>query len=160
MRAGKATVDAELEKGRQLLQQREYFAALKQYQRVNQLAGGKSADAFLGMALAAQGMKVSKNALDTAQSAIDLAPGNSRLVARAHKVRAEVYAAMGEPPHAVRSVRPRASFREEGSRKHAVRRRRGVAARNTRRSCRSAMFDSGSATATAVRGARSPTRTA
>jgi thiol-disulfide isomerase/thioredoxin len=102
---GTATVDAELEKGRQLLQQREYFAALKQYQRVNQLAGGKSADAFLGMALAAQGMKVSRNALDAAQSAIDLAPGNSRLVARAHKVRAEVYAAMGEPPHAEEEYR-------------------------------------------------------
>jgi Tfp pilus assembly protein PilF len=74
---GAASLDAELEKGRQLLQQQEYFDALKQYQRANQLAGGKSADAFLGMALAAQGMKVHKNALDFAQSAIDLAGGNA-----------------------------------------------------------------------------------
>jgi tetratricopeptide (TPR) repeat protein len=97
---GTAPVDAELEKGRQLLQQREYFAALKQYQRVNQLAGGKSADAFLGMALAAEGMKVFKNALDAAQSAIEFAAGNSRLLARAHKLRGQIYAATGEPPHA------------------------------------------------------------
>src|SRR6267378_2447717 len=87
---GAATVDAELEKGRQLLQQREYFAALKQYQRANQVAGGKSADAFLGMALAAQGMKTWKNATDFAQSAINNANGNARLLARAHKLRGQV----------------------------------------------------------------------
>jgi thiol-disulfide isomerase/thioredoxin len=102
---GTAPVDAELEKGRQLLQQREYFAALKQYQRVNQLAGGKSADAFLGMALAAEGMKVFKNALDAAQSAIEFAAGNSRLLARAHKLRGQIYAATGEPPHAEQEYR-------------------------------------------------------
>jgi tetratricopeptide (TPR) repeat protein len=102
---GTATVDTELEKGRQLLQQHEYFAALKQYQRANQLAGGKSADAFLGMALAADGMKASRNALDAAQSAIELAAGNSRLLARAHKLRGQVYAALGEPPHAEEEYR-------------------------------------------------------
>jgi tetratricopeptide (TPR) repeat protein len=102
---GAGTVDAELERGRQLLQQHEYFAALKQYQRVNQLAGGKSADAFLGIALAAEGMKVFKNALDAAQSAIDLAAGNSRLLARAHKLRGQVYAATGEPAHAEEAFR-------------------------------------------------------
>jgi len=102
---GTATVDTELEKGRQLLQQHEYFAALKQYQRASQLAGGKSADAFLGMALAAEGMKVFKNALDAARSAIDLAAGNSRLLARAHKLRGQIYAAMGEPPHAEEEYR-------------------------------------------------------
>jgi len=32
------TIDAELEKGHQLLQQAEFFNALKQYQRANQLA--------------------------------------------------------------------------------------------------------------------------
>src|SRR6266404_4982926 len=91
---GNATVDTELEKGRQLLQQHEYFAALKQYQRAGQIAGGKSADAFLGMALAAEGMKVFKNALDAAQSAIDLGGRSSRLLARVHKLRGQVYAAM------------------------------------------------------------------
>src|SRR5215831_20314669 len=84
-----ASVDAEIEKGRQLLQQREFFAALKQYQRANQVAGGKSADAFLGMALAAQGMKTWKNATEFAQSAIDNANGNARLLARAHKLRGQ-----------------------------------------------------------------------
>ena len=33
--------ESDIEKGRQLLQQREYFAALKQYQRANQIAGGE-----------------------------------------------------------------------------------------------------------------------
>src|SRR3981081_936067 len=102
---GAATVDAELEKGRQLLQQDESLAALKQYQRANQLAGGESADAFLGIALAAEGLKVFKNALDAAQSAIDLAAGNSRLLARAHKPRGQVYAATGEPARAEEAFR-------------------------------------------------------
>lgn len=91
-----ASVDAELEKGRQLLQAHDYFNALKQYQRANALAGGKSADAFLGMALAARGMKVYPNALDYAQSAAALAGGNARLIARARKLRGEVYDAMGD----------------------------------------------------------------
>src|SRR5438552_345952 len=95
-----ANVDAELEKGRQLLQQHEFFAALKQYQRANQVAGGKSADAFLGMALAAQGMKTWKNAVDFAQSAIENANGNARLLARAHKLRGQVVAETADLPHA------------------------------------------------------------
>src|SRR5262249_54322744 len=100
-----ASVDDELEKGRQLLQQREYFAALKQYQRANQVAGGKSADAFLGMALAAQAMKTWTNALDFAQSAIDTANGNARLLARAHKLRGQVFAETADPPRAEEAYR-------------------------------------------------------
>jgi tetratricopeptide (TPR) repeat protein len=98
-------VDVELEKARQMLQQHEYFNALKGYQRANQLAGGKSADAFLGMALAAQGMKTFKNALDFAQSAVDAAGGSVRLLARAHKVRGQVYAEMADAPHSEEEFR-------------------------------------------------------
>jgi tetratricopeptide (TPR) repeat protein len=100
-----ANVDAELEKGRQLLQQREFFAALQQYQRANKTAGGKSADAFLGMALAAQGMKTWKNALDFAQSAIDNANGSARLLARANKLRGQVFAETADYAHAEEAYR-------------------------------------------------------
>jgi hypothetical protein len=99
------TVDGELEKARQLLQQREYFNALKGYQRASQLAGRKSADAFLGMALAMQGMKVYKNAIDASQSAIDLAQGNARLLARAHKLKGQILSAMGDPRGAEAELR-------------------------------------------------------
>jgi tetratricopeptide (TPR) repeat protein len=100
-----ASLETELEKARQFLQQHDYFNALKGYQRANQLAGGRSADAFLGMALAAQGMKVYKNALDFAQSAVDLAAGNSRLLARAHKTKGQVFAATGDPKSAESELR-------------------------------------------------------
>jgi tetratricopeptide (TPR) repeat protein len=100
-----APAESEIEKGRQLLQQGEYFAALQQYQRANQIAGGKSADAFLGMALAAQGMKTWKNALDFAQSAVDTGGRNSRLVAHAHRVRGQVFAELNDPPHAEEAYR-------------------------------------------------------
>ena len=64
-------------------------------QCANQIAGGKSADAFLGMAQAMVGMKVYTNALDACQSAIESAQDNTRLLARAHKLKGEVFDAMG-----------------------------------------------------------------
>src|SRR5262245_19617050 len=79
--------EEEFEKGRQLLQRREYFEALKTFQRANQLAGGRSAECFLAMARAMQGMKAYQNAVGSAQSAIDLASGDKRLLARAHSVK-------------------------------------------------------------------------
>jgi thiol-disulfide isomerase/thioredoxin len=88
-------VDEELEKARQLLQGHDYFNALKGFQRANQLAGGKSAEAFLGMAQAMQGMKVYKNALDACQSAIEFAD-DARVLARAHKLKGQVFDAMGD----------------------------------------------------------------
>jgi tetratricopeptide (TPR) repeat protein len=91
-----AAFDEEFEKARQLLQQHDYFNALKAFQRANQLASGKSAESFLGMAQAMQGMKVYKNALDASQLAIDLAGDDSRLLARSHKVRGQVFDAMGD----------------------------------------------------------------
>jgi len=100
-----AAVDGELEKARQLLQQGDYFSALKEYQRANQLAGGRSAEAFLGMALAAQSMKTYKNALDFAQSSVDAFQGNARLLARAHRLRGQVYAAMGAPARSEEAFR-------------------------------------------------------
>jgi tetratricopeptide (TPR) repeat protein len=79
--------EEEFEKGRQLLQRREYFEALKTFQRANQLAGGRSAECFLAIARAMQGMKAYQNAIGSAQSAIDLAQGDKRLLARAHSVK-------------------------------------------------------------------------
>lgn len=88
--------DDELEKARQLLQRRDYFNALKGFQRANQIAGGTSAESFLGMAQALQGMKMYKNALDACQSAIATARENPLLLARSHKLKGQVFAAMGE----------------------------------------------------------------
>src|SRR5262245_27823041 len=78
--------EEEFEKGRQLLQRREYFEALKTFQRANQLAGGRSAECFLAMARAMQGMKAYQNAVGSAQSAIDQAQGDKRLLARAQRL--------------------------------------------------------------------------
>jgi tetratricopeptide (TPR) repeat protein len=89
-------VDDEIEHGRQLLQRHEYFDALKAYQHANQLAGGKSAEAFLGMAQAMNGMKRFKDAIDACQSAIEAAGDNSRLVARSHKLRGQIFESMGD----------------------------------------------------------------
>jgi thiol-disulfide isomerase/thioredoxin len=50
-------------------------------------------------------MKVFKNALEAAQSAIELAAGTPRLLARAHKLRGQIFAATGEPPRAEEEFR-------------------------------------------------------
>src|SRR5262249_998626 len=47
-----------------------------------------------GMAQAMQGMKTYKNALDTVQTAIELAGSDTRLLARAHRLKGEVFAAL------------------------------------------------------------------
>jgi thioredoxin-like negative regulator of GroEL len=97
--------DDAFEKARQLLQQGDYFNALKGFQKANQLAGGKSAESFLGIAQATQGMKVYKNALDACQSAIELAAGKPRVLTRAHKVKGEVLEATGDLPGAEAAFR-------------------------------------------------------
>jgi thiol-disulfide isomerase/thioredoxin len=91
-----ASYEEQFEKGRQLLARREYFDALKAFQRANQLAGGKSAESFVGMAQAMIGMKVYKNAIDASQSAIELARSDWRVLARAHKIRGEAFQASGD----------------------------------------------------------------
>ena len=88
--------DDEFERGRQLLQRREYFEALRAFQHANQLAGGKSAACSLAMAQAMQGMKAYQNAVDAAQSAIVYGAGDTRLVARAHSIRGLAFQALAE----------------------------------------------------------------
>src|SRR5579872_1269861 len=86
--------DQAFEHARQLLQQRDYFNALKEFQRANQIAGGKSAESFLGQAQALQGMKLFPNAIAACQKAIDLAEGG-RMLARAHKLKGQLFAGTG-----------------------------------------------------------------
>ncbi len=103
--------EAEFERGRQLLQRREYFEALKAFQRANQLAGGRSAECHLAMARAMTGMKAYQNAVGSAQSAIELAPGDSRLLARAHSVKGLALQSLAEKEPA-RLPEAEAEFRQ------------------------------------------------
>jgi thiol-disulfide isomerase/thioredoxin len=88
--------DEEFEKARQLLQRHEYFEALKGFQKANQLAGGRSAGCFVGMAQAMLGMKTWQNAVETAQTAIELAHDDPLLRARAHTARGTAFQSLAE----------------------------------------------------------------
>ncbi len=88
--------DEEFEKARQLLQRHEYFEALKGFQKANQLAGGRSARCFVGMAQAMVGMKTWPNVIETAQTAIELAQGDPLLRARAHTARGTAFQSLAE----------------------------------------------------------------
>lgn len=100
-----ASADQAVERARLLLQQHDYFSALKEFQRANQIAGGKSVESFLGQAQAMQAMKIFPNALDACQKAIDLAGDNRRLLARAHKLKGQLFAATGDLTSAEKELR-------------------------------------------------------
>ena len=84
------------DKAHELLLRHEYFEALKGFQKANQLAGGRSADCYVGMAQTMVGMKTWANVLETTQTAIELAKDNPLLLARAHAARGAAYQAMAE----------------------------------------------------------------
>jgi len=88
--------DDEFERASRLLERREYFEALKGFQRANKVAGGRSAKCFLAMARAMQGMKVYQNAVDAAASAIEYGAGDARLLAQAHSIRGLALQALAE----------------------------------------------------------------
>ena len=90
------TFDEEFEKARTLLSRREYFEALKGFQKANQLAGGTSAACFVYMAQAMVGMKTWANAIETAQRGIELAGTDARLLARAHTYKGLGFQALAE----------------------------------------------------------------
>ena len=92
----RSTFDDEFERARTLLSRREYFEALKGFQKANQLAGGASAACYVYMAQAMVGMKIWANVLTTAQTGIDLAGTDSRLLARAHTYRGLAFQALAE----------------------------------------------------------------
>jgi peroxiredoxin len=84
------------EKAHELLQRHEYFEALKGFQRANQLAGGRSAECFVGMAQTMVGMKTWQNVIETAQTAIELARDAPLLLARAHSARGTAFQSLAE----------------------------------------------------------------
>jgi len=88
--------DEEFERARQLLQRHEYFEALKGFQKANQLAGGRSARCFVGMAQAMLAMKTWQNAIETAQTAIELAQDDPLLRARAHTARGTAFQSLAD----------------------------------------------------------------
>ena len=92
----KPTFDEEFEKARTLLSRREYFEALKGFQKANQIAGGKSAACFVYMAQAMVGMKTWANVVETAQRGIELAGTDARLLARGHTYRGLAFQALAE----------------------------------------------------------------
>src|SRR5262245_17946481 len=86
----------EQDQGELKLQHGEYFEALKQLTRANQLLGNTCVECLLGMAEAMQGMKAYANVLETTAKAIEAANGAPRHLSRAHQLRADAFQALGE----------------------------------------------------------------
>ncbi len=77
----------ELQKGQHFLQQHKYEEALKSFKRANEMRGKKSAEAFLCMAQAYQGLGAHKNVLESCDKVLGLSGIDTQLQAQAYNLK-------------------------------------------------------------------------
>jgi thiol-disulfide isomerase/thioredoxin len=82
-----AAFEDEIEKGRKFQNRRQYEDALKCFKRANEMRDKRSPESFLWMAQAFQGLEAYKNAVESAEKAIELAASDNRLRALAYNVK-------------------------------------------------------------------------
>jgi thiol-disulfide isomerase/thioredoxin len=91
-----AAFEDEIEKGRKFQNRRQYEEALKSFKRANEMRDKKSPECFLWMAQAFQGLEAYKNAVESAEKAIELAASDNRLRALAFNVKGIALQAQSE----------------------------------------------------------------
>lgn len=91
-----AAFEDEIEKGRKFQNRRQYEEALKSFKRANEMRDKKSPECFLWMAQAFQGLEAYKNAVESAEKAIELAASDNRLRALAYNVKGIALQAQSE----------------------------------------------------------------
>lgn len=79
--------ETELQKGLDLLRRRQYEDALKSFKRANEMRDKKSAECYLGMARAYQGLEAYKNVLESCDKVILLGGNDPALHAQAYNLK-------------------------------------------------------------------------
>ncbi len=79
--------ESELQKGLDLLRRRQYEEALKSFKRANQMRDKKSAECYLGMAQAYDGLEAFKNVIESCDKAIEFGGNDIELRARAYNLK-------------------------------------------------------------------------
>jgi len=77
----------ELAKGRELLRRHKFEEALKSFKRANEMRGKKSAECFIEMAQAYHGLEAYKNAAESCDRVLELAPNDPKLRAQAFNLK-------------------------------------------------------------------------
>ena len=82
-----AAYDTEFRKGLDLLRRRRWEDALKSFKRANEMRNKLSAECFIGMAQAYQGLEAYKNVAESCDRVIELAAGDPKTLAAAYNLK-------------------------------------------------------------------------
>jgi peroxiredoxin len=91
-----AAYDEEVQKGRDLLRRHRYEDALKSFKRANDLRERKSAECFLLLAEAYQGLQAYKNVADSCDKVVELAGNDNQLRAQAYNLKGVALQSLSE----------------------------------------------------------------
>jgi peroxiredoxin len=94
--ASDSRFDDELQKALDQLKQRKYEEALKGFKRANELHGKNSAQCFLGMAQAYQGLQAYKNIIESCEKAIEFGDSDTHLLAHAYNIKGLAFQAQAD----------------------------------------------------------------
>jgi peroxiredoxin len=104
--------DQEVEKGRDLLKRHKYEESLKSFKRANDMRDKKSAECFIGMAQAYQGLAAYKNVQDSCDRVIELAGGDPPLAALACNLKGIALQALAAGKEQKKLLAAEAAFRQ------------------------------------------------
>ncbi|MDX6304453.1 MAG: hypothetical protein QOI77_1422 [Blastocatellia bacterium] len=82
-----AAYDSEFRKGLDLLRRRRWEDALKSFKRANEMRNKQSAECFIGMAQAYQGLEAYKNVAESCDRVIELSAGDPKTMAQAYNLK-------------------------------------------------------------------------
>jgi peroxiredoxin len=104
--------ETELQKGLDLLRRRRYEEALKSFKRANEMRDKKSAECFLGMAGAYQGLAAHKNAIESCDKVILFGGNDPKLNAQAYNLKGLALQAQAEVKNQKKLQEAEAAFRQ------------------------------------------------
>lgn len=104
--------ETELQKGHDLLRRSKYEDALKSFKRANEMRDKKSAECYLGMARAYQGLEAYKNVLDSCDKVILFGGNDPPLHAQAYNLKGLALQAQAEIKNQKKLQEAEAVFRQ------------------------------------------------
>ena len=104
--------EEELVKGKDLLRRRQYEDALKTFKRANEMRGKKSAECFDLMSEAYLGLGAHKNAIESAEKAIEFAGDEKQLIMKAYNNKGLALLASAEKKDQKKLQAAEAAFRQ------------------------------------------------
>jgi peroxiredoxin len=107
-----STYEEEIEKGRDLLRRHRYEDALKSFKRANDMRDKKSAECFLLLAEAYEGLGAHKNVVDSCDKVIELGGSDNQLRAQAYNLKGIALQSLSENKDQKRLQEAEAALRQ------------------------------------------------